>query len=181
MRRRSAAPSGLMTVLVASPTAHAVGYDLPPSGLKPESPSMTFPSPEQQTSLAGVRHRMRTSPKHRMSLVTWLEARDHAADVQFFVASGQSDISHHRLQQRFAIGFELTDFATEACNERGNTTKYGECTLLAKAQNKPLHFTTDRIIFAIGSVYTPRGLKLTHLRPQHTNPKRKRGCELRPR
>ncbi len=67
-----------------------------------------------------------------------------------------------------------------ATNE-GNTTKYSECTLLAKAQNKPLHFTTDRIIFAIGSVYTPRGLKLTHLRPQHTNPKRKRGGEFRPR
>ena len=42
MRRRSAAPSRLMAVLVASPTAHAVGYNLPPSGLKPESLLMTF-------------------------------------------------------------------------------------------------------------------------------------------
>ena len=31
----SAAPSGLLTLMSDSPTAHAVGYDLPPSGLKP--------------------------------------------------------------------------------------------------------------------------------------------------
>ena len=50
-------------------------------------------------------------------------------------------------------GSSLQIFATEACNERGgNTTKYSECTLLAKARNKPLHFTTDRVIFALSSV-----------------------------
>ena len=42
--------SGLTTLLSDSPTAHAVGYDLPPSGLKTEKRG---PLPSQETDLPG--------------------------------------------------------------------------------------------------------------------------------
>ena len=54
-----------MTVLSDSPTAHAVGYDLPPSGLKPEDSVRS--RRKRLTSLGSDGQKTSTSPKHRMS------------------------------------------------------------------------------------------------------------------
>ena len=58
---------GFQTWLSDSPTAHAVGYDLPPSGLKTQA-LRTLSS--QETDVCGKgRPKAATSPKHRMSLL----------------------------------------------------------------------------------------------------------------